>query len=347
MPNIVRSLYSTTIAPSTPANPRNGEGVILPLADGRLLLAWSRFLASDDHSPSEVWARLSRDGGYTWDAPYLLQENIGLCNVMSGSLLRIRSGDVLLGFLLKNHPNADCRLFVRRSSDEGATWDSPVLVTPDPAYHIVNNDRLVQTSAGRLLVPAARITNQQYHCLTGCFYSDDGGRTWLRPSQWLDLPGSAGAQEPGIVECADGSLWMYARTSLGAVYGSRSADGGEHWSPLERTSLVAPTAPSSAKRLPSSDVILMLYNDRASVPATADPHLFEQRTPLTAAISRDGARTWSGNRLVESDETCSYCYTSIAFCGDTTLLTYYVGTAGGANLLDLRLRIVPTEEWTR
>ena len=340
----VRALYETTIGATTLENPRNGEGAIIPLSDGRLLLAWSRFAAGDDHSPSEIWARTSRDGGYSWDTPYLLQENIGLCNVMSVSLLRLQSGDLLFGFLVKNHPSDDCRMYVRRSADEGATWESPVLVTPDAAYFIVNNDRLVQTSIGRLVVPAARITNREYHCLAGCFTSDDDGRTWAHPAQWLDLAGHAGAQEPGVVECADGSLWMYVRTDLGAVYAARSRDVGEHWTVLERTGLIAPTAPATAKRLPGSGDILMLYNDRAGVSPSAGTRRFEWRTPLTAAVSHDGGCTWGPRKLVEGDETHSYCYVSMAFYRDTTLLTYYVGVAGGPNL-NLRLKIVPTEEW--
>jgi hypothetical protein len=32
--------------------------------------------------------------------------------------------------------------------------------------------------------------------------------------------------------------------------------------------------------------------------------------------------------------------------GENTLLTYYVGRAGGPNLLDLKLCIVPTAAWT-
>ena len=341
----VRIPHQTIIAPTDASNPRNGEGAIVPLSDGRLLLAWSRFTDGHDHSPSEIWARTSADGGYTWSEPWMLQENIGRCNVMSVSLLRLASGALLFGFLLKNHEGADCRMYVRRSTDDGATWESPVLVTPDPTYHVINNDRLVQLSTGRLVVPAAKSADASYHGLAGCFYSDDEGRTWVRPHEWHDAPGGAGAQEPGIVECPDGSLWMWARTSAGCIYANRSQDGGLHWTPFERTGLIAPTAPASAKRLPGSDAIVMLYNDRAGVPREADLQRFEWRTPLTAAVSHDGGRTWGPRRLVESDETRSYCYTSIAFHGANTLLTYYVGRAGGPNLLDLKLTIVPTAEW--
>ncbi len=349
MPDNIRKRHQTLIAPTSAGNPRNGEGAIVPLRDGRLLIAWTHFTGGgQDHAGAEIWARLSADGGYTWDAPYLLQENIGACNVMSVGFLRARSHELLFGFLVKNHPSEDCRYYVRHSRDEGASWDPPVLATPEEGYFVVNNDRLLQTRGGRILVPAAKTVEPRYHSLSTCFASDDGGRTWARCAPYLDLPGGpVGLQEPGLVECADGSLWMYMRTDRGCIYASRSVDDGESWSTPEPTPLIAPVAPSSAVRLPGSDQILILYNDRRGVPYSSDRStLFHHRTPLAAALSSDGGRTWRDCGLIESDLSRSYCYTSIAFHGEDTLLTYYVGVAGGPNLLDMKLSIVPTAAWT-
>jgi len=349
MPDQICKRYETLIAPTGAGNPRNGEGAIVPLRGDRLLLAWTHFTGGgQDHAEAEIWARVSADGGITWDAPYLLQANIGACNVMSIGFLRAHSGELLFGFLVKNHASEDCRYYVRHSCDEGKTWGAPILATPEEGYFVVNNDRLLQTHDGRLLVPAAKAVDARYHSLSTCFASDDGGRTWARRAPYLDLPGGpVGLQEPGLVECADGSLWIYMRTDRGCIYASRSLDGGDTWSRPEPTSLIAPVAPASAVRLPGSDQILILYNDRRSVPYSPDRStLFQHRTPLAAAISSDGGRTWHDCGLVEDDLTRSYCYASIAFHGEDTLLTYYVGVAGGPNLLDMKLTIVPTAAWS-
>jgi len=347
MPNRVPERYETILADVDESNPRNGEAAILPLQDGCLLLAWTRFSGGGrDHSGAEIWARLSEDGGYTWQAPYLLQENVGRCNVMSVGFLRLHSGTLLFGFAVKNHPSEDCRYTIRHSRDEGRTWGAPVLAIPEPGYFVVNNDRLRQTSQGRLLLPAAKAVDARYHCVSTCFTSDDEGRTWQRRAPYLDLPGPVGLQEPGVVECGDGSLWMYTRTDRGSIYACRSVDAGTTWSEPRPTSLVAPVSPASGRRLPGSDEILMIYNDRRGVPYSPDPSaLFHHRTPLTAAVSSDGGRSWHNHQEVESDRSRSYCYTSIAFHGDDTLLTYYVGRAGGPNLLELKLCIVPTAAW--
>lgn len=340
----------TILAGVDEANPRNGEAAILPLRDGRLLMAWTRFFGGGrDHSGAEIWARESEDGGYTWGTPYLLQENIGRCNVMSVGFLRLHSGTLLLGFAVKNHPGEDCRYYLRRSYDEGQSWGAPVLAIPEPGYFVVNNDRLRQTQAGRILIPAAKSVDARYHCVSTCFTSDDEGRTWQRSSPYLDLPETAvGLQEPGVVECAGGTLWMYTRTDRGSVYACRSEDAGQSWSAPRPTSLIAPVSPASARRLPGRDEILILYNDRRGVPYSPDRStVFHHRTPLTAAVSSDGGRSWQSHQEVEPDRTRSYCYTSIAFQGENTLLTYYVGRAGGPNLLELKLCIVPTAAWTQ
>jgi hypothetical protein len=140
---------------------------------------------------------------------------------------------------------------------------------------------------------------------------------------------------------------MYTRTDQGSIYASRSHDGGESWSAPGPSELIAPTAPASAKRLPGSDDILILYNDRRGVRYSADRSTaFHHRTPLAAAVSHDGGRTWGHHQLVESDLSKSYCYTSITFHGENTLLTYYVGRVEGPRLVDLKLCIVPTAAWT-
>ena len=348
MTAVVSTLYEKIIGPVSPENPRNGEGAIVALKDGRLLLGWTRFTGGGaDHSAADIYGRISEDSGHTWGEPRMLQQNVGVQNVMSVGFQRLRSGDLLFGFAIKHHESQDCRYYVRRSQDEGQSWSDPVLAIPEEGYFVVNNDRIVQTNSGRLLLPTAKAVDERYHCVSGCFYSDDEGESWQRCSEYIDLPGRVGLQEPGIVECADGSLWMYLRTDQGYIYGSRSDDDGVSWSSPQATELVAPIAPASAKRLPASDEILMIYNDRRGVPLSSDWHsVFNWRTPLSSAVSSDGGRTWGHHKTVEADQTKSYCYTSITFHQDVTLLTYYVGKPGGPNLVDLKLKIVPTAAWT-
>jgi sialidase-1 len=109
--------------PPGPGNPRNSEGDTLLLADGRLMLAWTRFTGAEDHARADIPAMFSVDGGAGWSKPHVLvsPDEAGQ-NVMSVSLLHERGlGEELLFYLRKNSTN-DLHVRLRRSRDEGATW---------------------------------------------------------------------------------------------------------------------------------------------------------------------------------------------------------------------------------
>jgi predicted neuraminidase len=241
-------------------------------------------------------------------------------------------------------------MFARRSGDDGKSWSAPVSTMPEEGYMGTNNDRFVQTRSGRVLLPMFRCIGPDYHSQASVFGSDDDGRSWRRLTPYLDLPGVTGASEPGIVECADGSLFMWMRTDKQRIYYSRSRDNGETWSEPQPTDLVAPISPASAARLPNSSNILMIYNDRRACPPVAGDvawnSQFNWRTPLVSAISSDNGATWHSHKLVEADESKSYCYVSMTFHKQNTILTYYQGLPGGPNLVDMKLKIVPTAAWT-
>lgn len=323
-------MFDLIVCPTSQENPRNSEASVVVLSDGRLLLAYSEFYAGDssDHAKARIAGKISSDGGRTWSAPFILQDNVGGLNVMSVSLLRLSCGELAMVYLAKNSLS-DCRAYIRKSADEGKTWSEAVCCTPPQRYHCVNNDRLVQLSTGRLLVPASHTDHveRNYHFLSCCYYSDDNGATWQK-GQDVDLPGT-GADEPGVIELRDGRVMMWLRTSLGHIYACWSSDGGVTWTQPEALPLVSPSSPASIKRLPRGD-LLLVWNNSA-----------DRRVPLTVAISADEGQTWTHVKDIET-EPCperpadGYAYTSILPLRDRVLLTYYVAQPGGRWALKLR-----------
>ena len=90
---LVRTLM--VIEPA-PGNPRNSEGDIIELKDGRLVLAYSRFTGGGhDDSTAHISKRVSADGGKTWTADEVLVPNEGTQNVMSVTLRRLPCGECL------------------------------------------------------------------------------------------------------------------------------------------------------------------------------------------------------------------------------------------------------------
>ena len=94
--------------------PRNSEGDIVPLADGRLCLIYTRFTdGSGDGSAADLAMRTSDDGGTTWRPDRIIVPNEGR-NVMSVSVHRLKdSGELLLFYLRKDLSRDSCNLFVR------------------------------------------------------------------------------------------------------------------------------------------------------------------------------------------------------------------------------------------
>lgn len=336
----------------TEAQTRNSEGDIVRLKDGRLCLIYTRFTGGRrDHSTADLAMRTSADNGKTWSEDGIIVPNEGKCNVMSVSIVRLKNNELLLFYLRKDERLRSCNTYVRRSADEFNSLSEPVRVTFLEGYHVVNNDRVVQLSTGRLIVPAAlhtgfdetgNVTEFTGKAVIMAYYSDDNGRSWQRsktpvtPIEQRKLV----LQEPGVVQLKDGRLWMFMRTGHGFQYGCYSNDRGRTWSQPEPTKLASPLSPATIERIPWTGDLLCVWNDHSGT------HVFprERRTPLCIAVSKDDGKTWSQSRVVEGDPDGWYCYTSMTFVDDSVLLSYCAGDreVGGLN----RLKVLAiTKDW--
>jgi hypothetical protein len=234
---------------------------------------------------------------------------------------------------------------MRISTDEGETWSEARRILDAPGYFVLNNDRVIQTSKGRLIVPLGFHRNRSSEdsvkgwdsrAITMWIYSDDEGATWRESDNWwaMPVPSRSGLQEPGVVERADGSVISWSRTDQGAQFGFVSTDAGKSFTPPVPTELKSPTGPASIKRLPGSSDLLALYNDHSG----RFPFPQNKRNPFVAAISSDGGRTWPHRKLIESDPDGLYHYTAIHFVGDALLLGYCAGDSKVGALNRLRIR---------
>lgn len=308
-------------------NPRNSEGDFVELKDGRLLFVYSRYYgeSSSDHGQAYLAGRYSSDQGATWtDEDVVILPNEGEMNVMSVSLLRLQNGDIALFYLRKNSTD-DCIPMMRISKDEAETWSDPVAcITDKEGYFVLNNDRVIQLSDGRLLLSVA------LHAAPGepwrnaatlfAYYSDDNGQTWTS-SLAVPNPTDITLQEPGLVELEDGTIMMYIRSDAGVQCLSYSKDRGESWSQVEKSGLVSPLSPASIERIPSSGNLLAVWNNNLH----EDPDFAKLRTPLNLAISKDEGKTWGNSHTLENDPEGWYCYTAIQFVDDGVLLAYCAG----------------------
>ncbi len=330
---------------------RASDGCFAVLRSGRVIFYFTQFQSGvEDYSPAQVDEIHSDDGGDTWSRPRVVVPNTAGQNVSSASLLRLADGRLAFFYERKNS-TLDLHPLMCVSADEGATWSEPRPLFQAPGYFVLNNDRVIQTRRGRLIAPVAyhrtlrpRPGGYEAIDLRGIviwYLSDDCGLTWREADTWWGLPvaGRDGLQEPGAVELADGSLFSWARTDVGAQYGFRSVDGGATWSAPEPTRLATPCSPAAIKRLPGSADLLAVYNDHSGrFPYPHDTGTYQGRSPLVAAISADGGRTWPAPRAIETDLATNFCYPSFLVVGDHVLLAYLAAGSGSTHSFELRLR---------
>lgn len=348
----------------TEQNPRNSEGDLLWLKDGRYLFVYTKFEkaegsafgGSHDHAPARICARISSDKGVTWsDDRILFSPRKGDLNVMSVSLLRLDDGSLACFFCRKRGVD-DCRPEMSVSTDEGATWSEPRLCVSERAYYVMNNARVVQLKSGRLVLPLARhglipkemksgLTHWSWATLL-CAISDDRGRTWRLSQARVETRDGqferVVTQEPGLVEMKDGRLMMYARTERRGQWCGYSSDGGETWTKFRPFGPVCSAhSPMSIARL-SDGRLVAAWCDPTLWKGDGDekyrPTLYEKRSPMCLAVSSDEGRTWRKRKVFETeDDTRCACYFALREL-DGRLVMAYCSRDG---LRTLRISSVP------
>jgi len=345
-------------------NPRNSEGSFLVTKAGRIRFIYTRYTGNShsDHASADLAEVFSDDGGATWHDRGVVISHGDAANIMSVSLLRLQDGSVRMFYLEKRTiPNVymNCILMMRRSDDEGESWSEATRLLPHDGYFVMNNDRAVQLSSGRIVLPLAshpwRTAARPRPGMIFTLFSDDNGETWTESETMLtpdyQTETSAGFQEPGVIELEADKLLLWIRTARGYQFRSISCDRGNTWSPAAADlNFPSPCSPMSMKRDPATGYLYAVWNgtDRRLyplLPATTD------RTPLVLVRSRDNGATWETGRavLVEQEPDHGYCYTAMLFHGDSLLLAYCCGRHGKTGLdhnqlQDLRIRKITLPE---
>ena len=307
----------STAVPLSCTSLRNAEGSIVELSEGRLLLAYDQYYGppyrwdiDDDFWNCRIAGRISADFGCSWGEDFIIQENDAAINILSPSLLRLKSGEIALFYRKTECLNPISMIpYMKKSFDEGKTWEEEVCISdlmpggtaqymreklvapapPDSAIQLPGGRILLSSSHDVEFAPAgegevawgSRITSLSV-------FSDDNGETWRRGEGEVSAP-KRGAMEPHVVELADGRLIMLVRTQLGHIYKSYSQDQGEHWT--ESRPILEIEVPESCIQLgkiPATGDLLLVYN-RGYQPGANHSG---KRNPLSTAISSDGGETW-------------------------------------------------------
>ena len=309
--------------------PRGMPGDIVQLADGSLLMAYTR--------DEGIVGIKSTDVGKTWGEPLVMFPNPGppaKGRFGHPGFLRLANGEILISYIHSLHPATPyfATTYYRRSADEGRTWTEKFILTPHPGYVLVHNDRLFTLSTGRIVAMAeykAHMPSTRDHSgyVGLSFFSDDQGHSWQVSKNVVDMQ-PVEVQEADAVELKDGRLMMFARTYSGFPVRAYSSDRGETWSegePMKQLEMPYAGLPT-VRRIPSTGDLLFVWISERSVDKD-DPKI-ARRCALSSAISKDEGQSFEHQRNIARDPEDDFGYQCIEFIGDDLAVMAYHARAG-------------------
>jgi len=290
-----------------------------------LAFAEARRSGAGDAGDIDLVVRRSRDGGQSWSPMQIVGDNGpntfgNPCPVVDGSTGTVwllatqnrgadREKDIIAG------TSAGSRtVWTMKSGDDGVTWSTPVEITadvkrPDWTWYATGPGVGIQTTSGRLVIPANHAEAGTGVHRSHLLFSDDGGRSWR-----LGASAEAGTNESQVVELDDGRLMVNMRNHPPKPENFRmvatSADGGQTLSAAyPDRALIEPPAQASILRMTSAktqDRSRLLFANPAS----------RKRERLTVRLSYDEGKSWPVARVVHEGPAA---YSSLAVLGDRSV----------------------------
>jgi sialidase-1 len=259
--------------------------------------------------------RRSLDGGQTWLPLQVVSSVPGKTCGNPVPVIDPASGDIVL-VTVQNGADAveltpACgtdsesgrRVFVQRSTDDGASWSPTVEITAqvkpsDWGWYATGPCHGIALTSGRLVVPANHsfVPSEPVDDLIRlngghCIVSDDGGVTWSVGFVDRNDGAEINANETTVAELPDGRLYFNARNHQGtgpARVHAWSSDGG--------LTLDAPYAGIPEVTAPGiQGSVLVLSDGRLLLSTPVNP---TSRRELTVFVSDDSGESWRAALVV-------------------------------------------------
>jgi sialidase-1 len=308
-------VYHTYRIPSATVTPK---GTLLAFAEGRRA-------GAGDAGDIDLVLRRSHDGGGSWTASQVIGDNgpntfgnpCAVVDTRTNTIWLLttqnrgtdREKDIIAGTSERGRT-----VWVMRSQDDGATWSTPIEITssvkvPDWTWYATGPGVGIQTSTGRLVIPANHAEAKTGTHRSHLFFSDDEGQSWS-----LGSSADAGTNESQVVELADGRLLLNMRNHPPKAENfrmiARSDDGGRTLSSaVPDHALIEPPAQASLLRFSTAgtqDRNRLLFANPAST----------SRERLTVRLSYDEGVSWLISRAIHDG---SAAYSSLVVLPDRSI----------------------------
>ena len=287
--------------PEVPTGPYKHPSSFTELENGDLYLAY--YGGEGEYAvETSVFGSRRAKGSNSWTQPEAIARN-PFHSMGNPVLWEAPDGVVWLFFVVR--PGATwstSRIMAKISRDSARTWSDPFVVTWEAGTMV--RSRPIALADGAYLLPIYHETGADTE-LTGADTSSLFLRFDPATKQWTEsnrVYSRLGNLQPAVVQLSNAHLLALCRRggdyepgNDGNVVRTESRDGGKTWSAGTETEFPNPNAAVELIRLRNGH-LLFIYN-----------HSANDRTPLTAAISTDGGRTFPHRRnLAEGEGSFSY-----------------------------------------
>ncbi len=302
--------------PETKTGPYKHPASICVLDNGDLLLVWYGGEGEYANSTS-VWSSRLKKGAKEWSAPRKIAQD-PLRALGNGVAWQAPDGMVWLFYVVRfGETWGSSRVAVKVSDDRGETWSDSTLLTLDEGW--LARGKPIVLASGEWLLPLYHETGTDRDRVppdtTSVFLLRDP-----KTKQWKEggrIRSANGNLQPAPVELSPGHLLAFCRRGggygpeeKGFIVRSESRDDGRTWSEGVASEFPNPNSAIELIKL-KSGALLLVFNDSMS-----------DRTPLVAALSTDGGRTFP-RRLTLASGKDSFAYPSAAQAGDGTIHVVY------------------------
>jgi sialidase-1 len=311
--------YHTYRIPSVIATPK---GTLLAFAEARKG-------GAADAGDIDLVLKRSPDGGASWSAMQVAGDNGPNTFGNPCPIVDTRTGTIWLlstqnrgqdkeSDIIAGTSGASRTVSVMKSDDDGVTWSAPREITssvkrPDWTWYATGPGVGIQTSSGRLVVPANHAEATTGIHRSHLFFSDDHGKSWT-----LGASADPGTNESQVVELAGGRLMLNMRNHPPLPENFRmiatSDDGGKTLSKARPDRiLIEPPAQASLLRWTTdkaTDRIQLIFANPAST----------KRERMTVRVSYDEGSTWPVSRVIWGGPAA---YSSLVALRDATVGVLY------------------------
>lgn len=267
---------------------------------GGLVAAW--FGGTKEGNPDVgIWLSRHRDG--KWSVPVEVANGAETesprVNCLNPVLFQVPKGPLLLFY-----KTGKWWAYVKRSTDEGATWSKPERLY-NGLYGPVKNKPVLLADGSILSPTSVEIPSPKGRCWRVHFErSTNGGKSWE-----LIGPVNEGheiqAIQPSILVHPNNRLQALGRTQQDRLFEIWSEDGGLTWGTMSLMNLPNSNSGTDAVTLRDGRHLLV-YNHAGN----RDGQPRGDRAPLNVALSKDG-KSWEAALVLESTPRQEFSYPAV------------------------------------